>query len=133
MLVQMSSSALKDGRWYEYVVRFVLGGVATVFTGVVAKVPVPRWAGFSWHYRRSFAPAPRLSKGTKFAESARTGWTAPWRTGPRRRLRCGLRWSWDARIRDYLYVHGRAQRRVGFRVRLGRLARRLSHCLAGRP
>jgi hypothetical protein len=45
MLVQMSSSALKDGRWYEYVVRFVLGGVATVFTGVVAKLAGPSMGG----------------------------------------------------------------------------------------
>ncbi|WP_298876123.1 hypothetical protein [uncultured Bradyrhizobium sp.] len=36
MLVKLSSSALKQTRWYEYGVRFVLGGLATVFTGLVS-------------------------------------------------------------------------------------------------
>ncbi|MCK1390602.1 hypothetical protein [Bradyrhizobium sp. 1] len=35
MLVKLSSSALKQTRWYEYGVRFLLGGLATVFTGIV--------------------------------------------------------------------------------------------------
>ena len=36
MPVRLSISSLKDSRWYEYVVRFVLGGIATVFTGVIS-------------------------------------------------------------------------------------------------
>jgi len=36
MIVKVSVSSLKDGRWYEYVVRFVLGGAATVMTGVIS-------------------------------------------------------------------------------------------------
>lgn len=35
MLVRVSFSSLKDGRWYEYVLRFVLGGAATVMTGLI--------------------------------------------------------------------------------------------------
>ena len=34
MLVKLSSSGLKQTHWYEYGVRFLLGGLATVFTGV---------------------------------------------------------------------------------------------------
>jgi hypothetical protein len=45
MLVHISPSALKDGRWYEYVLRFALGGAATVFTGVVAKLAGPAVGG----------------------------------------------------------------------------------------
>ncbi len=30
------SSSLKEGRWYEYLIRFALGGAATVFTGLVS-------------------------------------------------------------------------------------------------
>ena len=45
MLVRVSSSAFKDGRWYEYVMRFALGGAATVFTGVVAKLGGPAVGG----------------------------------------------------------------------------------------
>src|ERR1700712_1521762 len=36
MLVRLSISSLKDSRWYEYVIRFALGGIATVFTGVIS-------------------------------------------------------------------------------------------------
>jgi MFS family permease len=34
--VSISLSALRQGRWYEYLVRFVLGGVATVLTGLIS-------------------------------------------------------------------------------------------------
>ena len=34
--VRFSSSSLKEGRWYEYGIRFALGGAATVFTGLVS-------------------------------------------------------------------------------------------------
>ena len=36
MLVKLSSSALRQTRWYEYGVRFLLGGLATVFAGAVS-------------------------------------------------------------------------------------------------
>jgi hypothetical protein len=38
MIVKVSLSSLKDGRWYEYLVRFVLGGAATVLTGLISSV-----------------------------------------------------------------------------------------------
>jgi Protein of unknown function (DUF3147) len=34
--VRLSLSSLREGRWYEYCVRFVLGGAATVLTGVIS-------------------------------------------------------------------------------------------------
>jgi F0F1-type ATP synthase assembly protein I len=34
--IRCSPSSLKEGRWYEYVVRFALGGAATVFTGLIS-------------------------------------------------------------------------------------------------
>jgi Protein of unknown function (DUF3147) len=33
--IRFSLSSLKEGRWYEYLVRFALGGAATVFTGLI--------------------------------------------------------------------------------------------------
>jgi hypothetical protein len=36
MIVKVSFSSLKDSRWYEYAVRFVLGGAVTVVTGLVS-------------------------------------------------------------------------------------------------
>ena len=34
--IRFSPSSLKEGRWFEYVIRFALGGAATVFTGLVS-------------------------------------------------------------------------------------------------
>jgi hypothetical protein len=34
--IHFSPSALHEGRWYEYLIRFGLGGAATVFTGLVS-------------------------------------------------------------------------------------------------
>ena len=36
MIVRVKWSALKQIRGYEYIVRFALGGLATVFAGVIA-------------------------------------------------------------------------------------------------
>ena len=35
MLVKLSSSSLKQTHWYEFGIRFLLGGLATVFAGIV--------------------------------------------------------------------------------------------------
>jgi hypothetical protein len=34
--VRFSPSSLKEGRWYEYLIRFTLGGAATVLTGLIS-------------------------------------------------------------------------------------------------
>ena len=34
--IRVSPSSLREGRWYEYVIRFALGGAATVFTGLIS-------------------------------------------------------------------------------------------------
>ena len=38
MTVRVKFAALKEGHWYEYVVRFFLGGFATVVAGLVADI-----------------------------------------------------------------------------------------------
>jgi hypothetical protein len=38
MPIKASWSALTETRWYEYVVRFGLGGAATVATGIISKL-----------------------------------------------------------------------------------------------
>jgi len=45
MKPRVSFSSLKDGRWYEYVVRFALGGLATVLTGLISKEAGPAVGG----------------------------------------------------------------------------------------
>jgi hypothetical protein len=37
-LVGISLSSLRQGRWYEYLVRFLLGGAATVLAGAISSV-----------------------------------------------------------------------------------------------
>jgi hypothetical protein len=34
--ISFSPSSIKEGRWYEYLIRFALGGAATVFTGFIS-------------------------------------------------------------------------------------------------
>jgi hypothetical protein len=36
VIVRISTSSLRDGSAYEYLVRFVLGGAATVLTGIIS-------------------------------------------------------------------------------------------------
>ena len=34
--IRFSPSSLREGRWYEYLIRFALGGAVTVFTGLIS-------------------------------------------------------------------------------------------------
>lgn len=45
MMVRAKIESLKEGRWYEHVLRFALGGVATVMTGLVAQFAGPEVGG----------------------------------------------------------------------------------------
>jgi hypothetical protein len=45
MVVRVKWSALKQSRWYEYVLRFVLGGSATALAGGVAQFFGPEAGG----------------------------------------------------------------------------------------
>ncbi len=58
--VGFSPSSLKEGRWYEYLIRFILGGAATVFTGLVSSRYGAGIGAFFLLYRPSSSPAPTL-------------------------------------------------------------------------
>jgi Protein of unknown function (DUF3147) len=45
MLVKIKVSALRDTRWHDYALRFVLGGLATVCTGLIAQLFGPATGG----------------------------------------------------------------------------------------
>lgn len=45
MVVRFKFSALKQSRWHEYAIRFLLGGLATVVAGVVADLWGPAVGG----------------------------------------------------------------------------------------
>jgi hypothetical protein len=46
MMVQLNLRALRDVRWHEYAIRFVLGGTMTVFAGLIAAGYGPVIGGF---------------------------------------------------------------------------------------
>src|SRR5205085_9211171 len=37
MIVHAKLSALRESKWYELLIRFVLGGLTTVFAGIIAR------------------------------------------------------------------------------------------------
>jgi Protein of unknown function (DUF3147) len=43
--ISLSPSSLKEGRWYEYLVRFTLGGAATVAAGLISRTYGPAVGG----------------------------------------------------------------------------------------
>jgi hypothetical protein len=45
MIVHAKFSVLGESRWYEYLVRFVLGGLTTMVAGVVADLYGPQMGG----------------------------------------------------------------------------------------
>jgi len=45
MIVRANLSAFKQAHWYEFVVRFALGGLATVIAGLIADVWGPAVGG----------------------------------------------------------------------------------------
>jgi hypothetical protein len=44
-IIRLKFSSLKQSQWYEHVIRFVLGGLATMFAGGIAKLAGPSWGG----------------------------------------------------------------------------------------
>src|SRR5256885_3571991 len=45
MNIRVKLSALRETRWHEYLIRFVLGGLATVGTGAIASLFGPETGG----------------------------------------------------------------------------------------
>jgi hypothetical protein len=64
-------SSLKEGRWYEYLIRFALGGAATVFAGLISSRYGASIGGLFSRSLPSSAPAPRSSRSTKSAASGK--------------------------------------------------------------
>ena len=82
MVVRAKFSALKQGHWYEYLVRFALGGLATVVAGVVADIWGPAAGGLFLAFPAIFCASATLiekhererkeKKGLKGKEHGRT-------------------------------------------------------------
>jgi Flp pilus assembly protein TadB len=45
MIIRISTDGLKNGKWYEYLIRFVLGGLVTAAAAMLAKKYGPGFGG----------------------------------------------------------------------------------------
>jgi hypothetical protein len=45
MIIRIDLSGLQESRWYEFVIRFVLGGLMTVAAGAIARIYGPEVGG----------------------------------------------------------------------------------------
>ncbi len=66
-------SALKEGRWYEYVVRFVLGGIATVLAGLIADTLGPEYGGLFLAFPAVFCASASLVERHERSRKAENG------------------------------------------------------------
>ena len=73
MVVRVKPSALKQGHWYEYVVRFALGGVATVVAGVVANIWGPAAGGLFLAFPAIFCASATLIEKHEREEKEKKG------------------------------------------------------------
>ena len=60
MNVRIQLSALRETRWHDYLIRFVLGGLATVFTGVLASLFGPETGGLFLAFPAIFSASATL-------------------------------------------------------------------------
>jgi hypothetical protein len=73
MIVRIKWSALKQTHGYEYVVRFVLGGLATVFAGVLADRYGPEIGGLFLAFPAIFCASATLVEKHERDRKARKG------------------------------------------------------------
>ena len=71
--ISFSPSSLREGRWYEYVIRFALGGTATVFTGFISSRYGASVGGLFLALPAIFCASATLIESTKSAASGRPG------------------------------------------------------------
>lgn len=60
MNIRIRPSALRETRWHEYLIRFVLGGLATVATGAIANVFGPETGGLFLAFPAIFSASATL-------------------------------------------------------------------------
>jgi biopolymer transport protein ExbB/TolQ len=73
MVIRVKLSALKQGHWYEYLVRFALGGSATVVAGVVAEIWGPTAGGLFLAFPAIFCASATLIEKHERQEKEKKG------------------------------------------------------------
>jgi hypothetical protein len=72
MIIRAKLSALKEGRWYEYVIRFLLGGATTLIAGIIADIWGPENGGLFLAFPPFSVPARPSLNLTNGAKSRST-------------------------------------------------------------
>jgi hypothetical protein len=73
MVIRVKLSTLKQGHWYEYVVRFALGGFATVVAGAVADIWGPSAGGLFLAFPAIFCASATLIEKHEREEKEKKG------------------------------------------------------------
>lgn len=72
-MISADFSALKKTKWYEYVVRFVLGGALTVIAGLLAKPYGPAFGGLFLAFPAIFPASATLIEKHERQKKRRAG------------------------------------------------------------
>ena len=105
MIVHVNWSALKQSRWYEYVLRFALGGLATALAGAAAEFFGPEEGGLFLAFPAIFCASATLIENTSANVSKNAGFPATAEESmPRPLTPPELDWeAWVSRRLDYVY------------------------------
>jgi hypothetical protein len=71
--IKVKPSTLRQTKWHEYVIRFALGGLATVVAGVVAKLDGPETGGLFLALPAIFCASATLIEKHERQRKARAG------------------------------------------------------------
>lgn len=71
--MRVKLSALKESRWYEYLIRFTLGGLATVVAGIVADIWGPAAGGLFLAFPAIFCASATLIEKHEREKKERKG------------------------------------------------------------
>jgi hypothetical protein len=107
--ISFSPSALKEGRLYEYMIRFALGGAATAFTGLVSSRCGPSIGGLFLALPAIFCASATLIEKHEIRRKTRggAGWSAPRRrSGGAGISRRGARRLRHGGIRSHVFTDG---------------------------
>ena len=81
-LIRFSPSSLREGRWYEYLIRFALGGAVTVFTGLISSRYGPSVGGLFLALPAIFCASATLIEKHEIRRKREAGFAGE-RRGPR--------------------------------------------------
>jgi len=74
MKIHADFSALRRTKWYEYVIRFVFGGIITALTGMIAKKFGPEVGGVFLAFPAIFPATATLLEKHEKEKKQRRGW-----------------------------------------------------------